>query len=100
MPKGSLSAFAPILTFPPWIPSFPAAKQLPVVFRSEEYGSQRAAKQLPVVFRSEEYGSQRGSMGQGCKKMHFGAFLEHFWAKIGWCKHGDMRMDEFDDSKG
>ncbi|CAN6586229.1 unnamed protein product [Malus baccata var. baccata] len=30
----------------------------------------------------------------------FWSILEHFWAKIGWCKHGDMRMDEFDDSKG
>ena len=23
----------------------------------------------------------------------FWSILEHFWAKIGWCKHGDMRMD-------
>ncbi|RXH97308.1 hypothetical protein DVH24_035976 [Malus domestica] len=30
----------------------------------------------------------------------FWSTLEHFWAKIGWCKHGDMRMDEFDDSMG
>ncbi|RXH88063.1 hypothetical protein DVH24_042134 [Malus domestica] len=30
----------------------------------------------------------------------FWSILEHFWAKIGWCKHGDMRMNEFDDSKG
>ena len=26
--------------------------------------------------------------------------LEHFWAKIGLCKHGGMRMDEFEDKRG
>ncbi|CAN6725242.1 unnamed protein product [Malus baccata var. baccata] len=68
-----------------------------------------ATHQLTTIFIERCYVFQYVEFGIGTSIWFYGprmqedAFwstLEHFWAKIGWCKHGDMRMDEFDDSMG